>query len=66
MTSLSPQQVASRRLNELGHVRLSTTETSRDVTVVVEATRPGPVVLRLVYMVGNASWSPAYGNTTNQ
>lgn len=54
--------VTRSRLQVLGAARRNTqTKTSHDVTVVVQANRPGAVELKLVYMVSNASWSPAYG-----
>jgi len=39
----------------------SVSVTSRDVTVLIQAKAAGEVELRLVYMVSNASWTPAYG-----
>lgn len=59
--------VCRERLAAIGaarHVRPRTV-VSRDVTVVFTATKASEVNLRLLYMVSNASWTPAYDARIN-
>lgn len=52
--------VAQQRLNSIGAHLGGRTKISRDVTVVLQATQSGEAQLRMMYMVSNASWTPAY------
>ena len=54
-----------QRLNELGATQNSAFVQSRDVTIVITARSPGQAVLRLSYIVSNASWKPAYGTLSS-
>lgn len=53
--------LTNQRLASVGQSSRQDTFTSREVSVVLDATKPGVVKLRLVYMVTKASWKPAYG-----
>ena len=55
-------QVTRSRLQAIGAAHRDTrTKISHEVTVVVQARYAGAVHLNLVYVVSNASWTPAYG-----
>lgn len=48
------------QLAAIGRSGRARTKTTNDVTVSVNATAPGEVVLLVTYQVSNASWSPSY------
>ena len=53
--------VIQSQLSARGIPVRTVSKASRDVTVVVNATAPGPVTLQYIYMVTGASWKPSYG-----